>query len=818
MVSSRTPTTTSPARESGVFAVFGPGESRQDAPSSPSLPINVSSSVNNDTGRATTMTSSTSILSGTVNHPASALPTRTYRACLPCRARKTRCDLGDPNDPDEPPCARCRREGRGKDGCVFVESRRGGRGNIEKGRAAAAAATLSGGEPAASKRRRPETGGENSDRARGGRRRRSEDYTGSEIDRHDDDVDDGARQSRRQESAGRRTRRSLSRDVNAIGNDSSVSGDGIGSIARNHSSDVVDASHLDHHPSTDHRVAGRRLGVDDAAHRHANPEGQLSRRRSTLNGHGREEHAEGDGHGGAADASNVRNMRRAVTSATAAHSLSTSTLGIPHPRSSTWFPSMPVEINPLRPGQHYHHHQLVPTAEAAANYPSWSSLSMMSTTASTANRVPATRDSHHDDLGVGIGTGRGGERMATGLFGLNGGGGGVRHHDHRQDHHSESGLQPSDASAVVRDQILDLAGISASSSSAISAGQHEHSVEHDETVITPSSLPSVSAASAAHARASPASAMMQHASNGGGGEHHLDVIGPASKRRRLSSRRGTTSGVGGSASTAPQASSADPRLIVMSEMHNESDALSILAKAATGGRDPGWNKGRDGEGDRRHSDSSRSDGDQSDTGSDVAEQENAEVSRIGQARSDRLRSGGNGRGAAQEAVHGRCSTNDNQGERGNDAHSSDIGAVDVAGRYDLNISSQDAPNARGPSGTHTAAQPSRIHYASSTLRQRHRLDHFPLVEQDLLDVDHLLQLVRSFFELQHPIFPLLSGSHIPRTDEEIATFASDEVELTTVIVIVASRWETSRTYRRIHRQSWELFRVSRPGICQLLLR
>jgi len=36
--------------------------------------------------------------------------TRGYQACIGCRARKVKCDLGDPGNPDDPPCRRCRRE------------------------------------------------------------------------------------------------------------------------------------------------------------------------------------------------------------------------------------------------------------------------------------------------------------------------------------------------------------------------------------------------------------------------------------------------------------------------------------------------------------------------------------------------------------------------------------------------------------------------------------------------------------------------------------------------------------------------------------
>ncbi len=49
---------------------------------------------------------------------------RAYKACLWCRSRKCKCDLGDLDSPSEPPCSRCRREGRE---CLFVESRRGQR-------------------------------------------------------------------------------------------------------------------------------------------------------------------------------------------------------------------------------------------------------------------------------------------------------------------------------------------------------------------------------------------------------------------------------------------------------------------------------------------------------------------------------------------------------------------------------------------------------------------------------------------------------------------------------------------------------------------
>ena len=32
---------------------------------------------------------------------------RGYQACIPCRKRKVRCDLGPIDEPHDPPCARC---------------------------------------------------------------------------------------------------------------------------------------------------------------------------------------------------------------------------------------------------------------------------------------------------------------------------------------------------------------------------------------------------------------------------------------------------------------------------------------------------------------------------------------------------------------------------------------------------------------------------------------------------------------------------------------------------------------------------------------
>lgn len=53
-----------------------------------------------------------------------AVRRRQYKACLHCRVRKQRCDLGPLDRPGPPPCKRCAREGKE---CVFAKQNRGGK-------------------------------------------------------------------------------------------------------------------------------------------------------------------------------------------------------------------------------------------------------------------------------------------------------------------------------------------------------------------------------------------------------------------------------------------------------------------------------------------------------------------------------------------------------------------------------------------------------------------------------------------------------------------------------------------------------------------
>lgn len=57
----------------------------------------------------------------TNSNPNQAAHTRTYQACIPCRQRKVRCDLGSVDNPSDPPCQRCRREAKE---CYFSATRR----------------------------------------------------------------------------------------------------------------------------------------------------------------------------------------------------------------------------------------------------------------------------------------------------------------------------------------------------------------------------------------------------------------------------------------------------------------------------------------------------------------------------------------------------------------------------------------------------------------------------------------------------------------------------------------------------------------------
>lgn len=55
---------------------------------------------------------------------------RVYQACIPCRRRKVKCDLGSVDNPGDPPCVRCRRESKE---CYFSATRRKRKATTDEG-------------------------------------------------------------------------------------------------------------------------------------------------------------------------------------------------------------------------------------------------------------------------------------------------------------------------------------------------------------------------------------------------------------------------------------------------------------------------------------------------------------------------------------------------------------------------------------------------------------------------------------------------------------------------------------------------------------
>lgn len=650
-----------------------------------------------------------------------AAPTRLYRACLPCRKRKTRCDLGDPNDPSEPPCARCRREGRGKEGCVFVEGRRGGRRNI-----------------------------------------------------------DGATTTKKQRAGVHTSQGSKRRRTIVDGQETGV--DGQGETHQNGDDD--DSSRGAQRPD----LADRRLSLDAD-----------------------EPNATASSPGFALDPTLAAEAARSITSPPVARH--DDAVGRPRNEVSNvfegfWYPS----INPLRPGEYETvaalraTHYITPSRRDTGDA-SMTMRSQRSAVDSSSSNAPGSSLAGLDALGTHRNHASGTDqraRIATGLLGVNS----DRLPQSRASinaqlpHQSISFTTDAPSSDHVQRQTSDLVRIG--------ADLNGPALAEGDAVITPSSIPSTSTATANHL-ASPAGILVvgTHSVEGLVDRYHTsthdvqDVMpassNRASKRRRLSSRRALESAPG--RDQASTSTATDPRQIVMSEMHNESDALSILAKAATGAHEHGRTRQRDGL--RRSSSSSRTDDERSETGSNAGDRHEEQGMRgAREGDESEAEDGVQHRNGSGEA------TTSHRREAGDDITRRLQRAVHEP-RDRLHHAHPDS-HGRNRQGVHVSDTSTRGHHASGP-HARPRLDHFPLIEQDLLDVDHLLQLVRSFFKQQHPIFPLLAERNIPQTDDEIAVFACEEVELATVIIIVASRWETGRAFRRIHRQSWETFRVSSEG-------
>ncbi|RYO78173.1 hypothetical protein DL762_008831 [Monosporascus cannonballus] len=93
-----TPYTAGGAQPNGVIQSPTDHRQLQQPPPPPPPPVNVNSTV-----------------------PQPPQHKRVYQACIPCRRRKVRCDLGSVDNPHDPPCVRCRRESKE---CFFSATRR----------------------------------------------------------------------------------------------------------------------------------------------------------------------------------------------------------------------------------------------------------------------------------------------------------------------------------------------------------------------------------------------------------------------------------------------------------------------------------------------------------------------------------------------------------------------------------------------------------------------------------------------------------------------------------------------------------------------
>ncbi|KAM0754657.1 hypothetical protein T439DRAFT_118591 [Meredithblackwellia eburnea MCA 4105] len=80
-----------------------------------------------------------------------------------------------------------------------------------------------------------------------------------------------------------------------------------------------------------------------------------------------------------------------------------------------------------------------------------------------------------------------------------------------------------------------------------------------------------------------------------------------------------------------------------------------------------------------------------------------------------------------------------------------------------------------------------------------QLEDFPLVKKGILTTRKLCELVDVFFSRCHFIFPICPYTRVPRTEEQLAKFASQELHLVTVMVVIASRHDRNP---RVHDKSW----------------
>ncbi|KAI1419479.1 transcriptional activator ARO80 [Xylaria sp. FL1777] len=117
--------TTTTSSSSSIANATSPASSRPPHPASASaaadaVPLHPASTVQ-DTNATTDTGSGSNHHRSHSSGPLQPQHKRVYQACIPCRRRKVRCDLGSVDNPHDPPCMRCRRESKE---CFFSATRR----------------------------------------------------------------------------------------------------------------------------------------------------------------------------------------------------------------------------------------------------------------------------------------------------------------------------------------------------------------------------------------------------------------------------------------------------------------------------------------------------------------------------------------------------------------------------------------------------------------------------------------------------------------------------------------------------------------------
>lgn len=107
-----------PAHAAPLSGTTTPGHQKHDAPKHHPPP---SAAIHNDKTAPGTDPNTPAASATGGSGAANSQHKRVYQACIPCRRRKVRCDLGSVDNPHDPPCVRCRRESKE---CFFSATRR----------------------------------------------------------------------------------------------------------------------------------------------------------------------------------------------------------------------------------------------------------------------------------------------------------------------------------------------------------------------------------------------------------------------------------------------------------------------------------------------------------------------------------------------------------------------------------------------------------------------------------------------------------------------------------------------------------------------